>query len=160
MSNQFSLKKGLELFGNKAEAATGKELQQIHNMDTYTPMHPNELSSEEKAKALRALFFLTEKRNGDIKGRKVADGRKQRTFKGYKKSDGTSPTVSTDGLLITDAIDVHEVKDVAIIDIPGAFLQAKNDEFVVMLLQGKLAEMMVKIDPSLYRKYILLESLP
>jgi hypothetical protein len=39
-------------------------------------------------------------------------------------------------------------------DIPGAFLQADNDEFVVMLLRGKLAEMMVKIDPSLYRKYI------
>ena len=52
MSNQFSLKKGLELFGDKAEAATGNELQQIHDMDTYTPMHPNELSREEKTKAL------------------------------------------------------------------------------------------------------------
>ena len=52
MSNQFNLKKGLELFGDKAEATAGKELQQIHNMDTYTPMHPNELSREEKTKAL------------------------------------------------------------------------------------------------------------
>ena len=114
MSNQFSLKKGLELFGDKAEAATGKELQQIHDMDTYTSMHPNELSSKEKAKALRALFFLTEKHNGDIKGRNVADGSKQRIFEGYKKSDGTSPTVSTDGLLITDGIDAHEGNEKAI----------------------------------------------
>ena len=39
-------------------------------------------------------------------------------------------------------------------DILGAFLQADNDEFVLMLLKGTLAEMMVKIDPSLYRKYV------
>ena len=44
----------------------------------------------------------------------------------------------------------------AIIDIPGAFLQAENDKFVVMLLRGKLAEMMVKIYPSLYQKYIFI----
>ena len=99
------------------------------------------------------LFFLTEKRNGDIKGRKVADGSKQRVFEGYKKFDGTSPTVSIDGLLIIAVFDAHEGKVAAIIDIPGAFLQAKNDEFVVMLLRGKLAEMMVKIDPSVYQKY-------
>ncbi len=156
MSNQYSLKKGLELFGEKAEAATEKELQQIHDMDTYTPMHPDELTKLEKTKALSALFFLTEKRNGEIKGRKVADGSKQRTFEGYKRSDGTSPTVSTDGLLITAAIDGYEGRDVAIMDIPGAFLQAENDEFVLMLLRGKLAEMMVKIDPSLYRKYVFI----
>ena len=99
---------------------------------------------------------MIEKRNGDIKGRTVADGSKQRTFEGYKKSDGTSPTVSTDGLLITAAVDAHEGKNVAIIDIPGAFLQAENDKFVVMLLQGKLAEMMVKIDSSLYQKYMFI----
>ena len=29
VSNQFSLKKGLKLFGDKVEAATGEELQQI-----------------------------------------------------------------------------------------------------------------------------------
>ena len=53
-------------------------------------------------------------------------------------------------------IDGHEERDVALMDIPGAFLQAENDEFIVMLLQGKLAEMMVKIDPELYRKYIIM----
>ena len=100
---------------------------------------------------------MTKKRNGDIKGRKVADGSKQGPFKGYKKSDGgTSPTVSTYGLLITAAVDGYERRDVAIMDIPGAFLQAENDEFVLMLLRGKLAEMMVKIDPSLYRKYVFI----
>ena len=38
MSHQYSLKKGLELFGNKAKEAAMKELKQIHDMDTYTPI--------------------------------------------------------------------------------------------------------------------------
>ena len=155
MAQQYTLKKGLELFGEKAEEAAIKELQQIHDMDTYTPMDPKTLSFEEKKKALSALFFLTEKRNGDIKARKCAVGSKQRTFPGYVKSDAASPTVSTDGLIITTAIDAHEERDVAIVDIPGAFLQADNDEFVLMLLRGKLAEMMVRMNPKIYRKYVM-----
>ena len=75
-------------------------------------------------------------------------GSKQRTFEGYNKADGTSPTVPMDGLLTTCMTNGHEERDVALMDIPGAFLQADNDEFILMLLQGKLAEMMVKVDPE------------
>ena len=32
---QYNLKKGLELFGDRANAATTKELQQIHDFGTY-----------------------------------------------------------------------------------------------------------------------------
>ena len=42
----------------------------------------------------------------------------------------------------------------AVLDIAYAFLQADNDETVNMLLRGKLAEMMVRIDPALYREYV------
>jgi hypothetical protein len=41
-------------------------------------MNPNDLTPEQKRKAIASLMFLTEKRNGDIKGRACADGRKQR----------------------------------------------------------------------------------
>ena len=43
MFHQYTLKKGLELYGDKAEKATVKEFTQIHDMDTYTHlwMHPN-----------------------------------------------------------------------------------------------------------------------
>jgi hypothetical protein len=40
------------------------------------------------------------------------------------------------------------------IDIPGAFLHADLDEEVVMLLRGKLADLMVEIDPELYGPYL------
>ena len=35
MTNQYTLKKGLKLFEEKAEKATMKELKQIHDLDTY-----------------------------------------------------------------------------------------------------------------------------
>ena len=154
MAQQYSLRKGIELFGKRAEVAAVDELSQIHHMATYTPMDHTKLTPEQKRKALSALFFLTEKQDGKMKGRNVAVGSKQRSFDGYKKSDGASPTVSTNGLIITSAIDAHKGRDVAVMDILGAYLHALNDEFVLMCLRGKLAEMMVKVDPKLYRKYV------
>ena len=85
----------------------------------------------------------------------MADGSKQRTFEGYIKSNAASPTVSTDGFLINCAIYGYENRDVAVADIPGAFLNTDNPDYVLMCLIGKLAEMMVRVDPKLYRKYVL-----
>eukprot|EP00957_Ditylum_brightwellii_P041004 3104349-Ditylum_brightwellii.AAC.1 len=52
---QYNLKKGLELFGDRAEKATTKELQQIHNFGTCVPQEAKSLSSAERMKALLAL---------------------------------------------------------------------------------------------------------
>ena len=154
MIHQYTLNKGLELYGDKAEKATVKEFTQIQDMDTYTPMDASKLTREQKTKALSSLLFLTEKRDGRIKARQCAVGSKQRTFEGYNKADGSSLTISTDGLLISAAIDGHENRSVLCLDIPGAFLNADNDEFVLMCLRGEMAEMMVKVDPTIYRKYV------
>ena len=105
-----------------------------------------------------ALLFITEKRDGRIKARKCAVGSKQQTYEGYEKSDGTAPTVTKDAVLITGVIEAHEERDTATCDIPGAFLHADNDETVLMLLRGKLAELLVKVDPKLYRKYVITSS--
>ena len=115
-------------------------------MDTYTPIDPKTLSKEEKNKALSALFFLTEKCEGIIQGRKYAVGNKQRTFEGYNKADGTLSTVSIDGLLVTATIDGHEECDVALVDIQVHFFRQKMMSLILMLLRGKLAEMMVRVD--------------
>jgi len=49
-----------------------------------------------------------------------------------------------------------EKRDVATIDLPGAFMQADMDEEVVHLcLHGKMAEL-VQLDPKLYQKYVQL----
>ena len=59
-----------------------KELSQIHAVDTYEPIMKYSLTIEDRRKAIASLMFITEKRNGDIKVRKVADGSKQRTYDG------------------------------------------------------------------------------
>jgi hypothetical protein len=49
---------------------------------------------------------------------------------------------------------VHENRDVATCNIPGAFLQENNPEYVLMRLNRILAELMVQVAPSLYQKYV------
>jgi len=56
--------------------------------------------------------------------------------------------------MISCAIDAREGRHVAVMDIPGAFLHADMEEDMHMLLEGTIAELIVKLDPSLYRKYI------
>ena len=69
-------------------------------------------------------MYLKEKRTGEIKGRGCADGRSQREY--IKIIDTSSPTVSLVAILLTCMIDAFERRDVATVDIPGAFLQTKN----------------------------------
>jgi hypothetical protein len=49
---------------------------------------------------------------------------------------------------VTAAIDAKENREVVTIDIPGAFLHATNDIYVVMRTNGTLAELMAKTDPN------------
>ena len=59
--------------------------------------------------------------------------------------------------MITVAIAAKERRDrdVNTIDLPGAYLHIDNDEETIMLLKGKLAELLVQVEPSLYRKYVI-----
>ena len=58
-------------------------------------------------------------------------------------------------MFIAAAIEAHEKMNVTTLDIPGAYLYTDMDEEVVMLLRGRLAELMVEVDPKLYRKYVI-----
>ena len=149
-----SLKKGLREFGLLGEAAVYKELDVLHVQKVFAPQDPSTLSKEERSRALESLMFLERKRTGTVKGRLVADGSKQRDY--IQEGAAASPTVMTESVLITAAIEATEGRDVAVIDLPGAFLNAHMDEVVHMVLRGKLAELMVKFAPQIYRKYVTL----
>ena len=56
--------------------------------------------------------------------------------------------------MLSCAIDAKEGRYVAVTDIPGAFLHADMDQDIHMLLEGTIAELIVKLEPKLYRKYI------
>mmetsp|Transcript_3572 Transcript_3572/g.6926 ORF Transcript_3572/g.6926 Transcript_3572/m.6926 type:complete len:274 (+) Transcript_3572:3364-4185(+) len=149
---QVPLGKGLRVFGKDGVTAVGKEFLQIHLKNNFSPRSLEDLTVEQRMQALESLMFLTEKRNGDIKGCMCADGRKQRGFLG--KTETASPTVISDSVLLTSAIDAAERRDVAVLDLPGAYLFADMDEVVHMVLRGELAELMVQTAPEVYRKYV------
>ena len=100
---QMSLKQGLREFGDRGREAVTAELQQIHMKDTFMPKHLRELTPSQRSKALESLIFLEEKRTGEIKGRMCADGRKQREW--TPKEEAASPTIMTDSILLTSAMD-------------------------------------------------------
>jgi len=56
--------------------------------------------------------------------------------------------------MLSCATDAKEDRYVVVTGIPGAFLHADMDEDVHMRLEGTIAELIVKLDPSLYRKHI------
>jgi hypothetical protein len=66
-------------------------------------------------------MFLKEKRDSSLKGRTVAGGNKQRDY--ISKEHASSPTVATEAVLLSCIIDAKEGRDVAVIDIPNAFIQ-------------------------------------
>jgi hypothetical protein len=68
-------------------------------------------------------MFLKLKRDGKIKGRTVAGGNKQRDC--ISKEDASSPTVATESVLLPCIIDAEEHRDVAVVDIPNAFVQTR-----------------------------------
>ena len=47
-AHQYTLKRGLEKFGERAEEATTKELKQIHDMGTYQSMNAIKLTQKGK----------------------------------------------------------------------------------------------------------------
>ena len=62
--------------------------------------------------------------------------------------------MSTEALLSTCLIDATEHQIFTTVDILRAFTQADTEgEIVQMNLEGKMAEMLTKLDPKLYRKY-------
>ena len=152
---QLSMKKGLRSWGNAAKKAIHKEVKQMHLRDTFKPMRFHELTDEQKAQILESHLFLTKKRvDGDIKGRLVAGGDKQRDF--VTKEDSSSPTATTESVILTCIIDAEERRDVAVVDIPNAFIQTKiekESEMAIIRLRGQIVEELMVIAPEVYGPY-------
>ena len=123
---QLSLKEGIKKFGKKGDKAAYAEMEQQHLRETFRPVLPSNLTPEKKKEVLESIMLLKEKKDGTVKGRNVADGRKQREFIGKHKA--TSPTAKLESILITLVIDAKEERDVVTINIPNAFIQTKVEK--------------------------------
>jgi hypothetical protein len=155
-TEQMSMKKGLKAFGGLGWDAVRSEMQQLHDRKVMRPVRKGDLSADEIKRTLNYLMFLKRKRSGKVKGRGCADGRKQRLW--TRKEDSTSPTACTESVLTTCAIDAKEDRDVATVDIPGAFMQTDmDDEIVHIRLTGEMVETLLEIDHETYAPYVVIE---
>jgi hypothetical protein len=73
------------------------------------------------------------------------------------KEDASSPTISAEAVMLTCIVDVNENRDVAIVDIPNAFVQAvvenKKDRAFTHIC-GPLVNILVTIAPDVYGPYV------
>ena len=133
-------------------------MKQLHMRDTVIPKHYKDLDVVQRKLILESHMFLKEKNNGYIKGRTVAGGNKQRDF--ISKEDSMSPTVSTEAVLLSCIIDAEEERDVAVIDIPNAFIQTRVEnekDMVYIRVRGILVDLLIEIAPDVYGSYVKLD---
>ena len=152
---QMSMKKGLKIFGEQGYATVKKEMQQLHDRKVMQPINRKDLSLSQKREALGYLMFLKKKRCGTIKGHGCVDGRKQRAY--ITKEESTSPTISTEAVFLMAIVDAWENRKVAVLDVPGAFMQVDMDELVHVRFQGEMVDKLLEIDHDLYTSYVTVE---
>ncbi len=154
-SGQYQLEAGIKHFGDQGEIAVTKEQQQFNTYGVFKPKLADGLTDNDKKKELASLIFLKEKTNGHIKARSCTNGSKQREH--IATEEAAASTVALESVFITAAIDANEHWKVVTIGIPGVFLHADNEDYVVMKIVETLAELLVKTNPKLYRKYVLIK---
>ena len=93
----YSLKGGINKFGNQAKASAHKEMKQLHNRSCFRPVHTCSLNKSERHRAMESLLFLTEKRDKTIKFQHCANGSTQCAY--MERDEVTSPTISMEGTL-------------------------------------------------------------
>jgi hypothetical protein len=151
---QYNLQEGIKKIGERGKEAVMVKMQQLHDQQVGKSVNPATLSWSEKKSTVQYLMFLKEKVTGQIKDRGCANRRSQREY--LTKEETTALTVVTELLFISCAIDAYEKREVAVVDLPGAFMQVSvEDEIIHVKLEGVMCEIMTKLDPKLYKKYVV-----
>ena len=74
------------------------------------------------------------------------------------KEEASSLTVATESLMMICIIDAFYGRDVATVDISGAFMQADTDDIFNIKIQGIFLDVLIRIDPDKYMKIIGIEN--
>ncbi len=112
-----------------------KELEQFYVYDVLEPLYAEKLSNEEKSKVLTLLIFMKEKRDRKVKGRSCTNRSVQREHLAKEEA----PTVALKSVFLTSTIDAKEKWKIVTINLPGAFLHADNNDYIIMKMNGSLS---------------------
>ena len=148
--NQMSERRDIKKHGEAAVLALFKEFAQLHEKRVFRAIKASELSGEQK-NALHAINLIKEKRNGVLKGRTCADGRKQRRW--YSKEETTSPTMSNDSLMALPTLSAAEKRKIVTWDVEDAYLLADLDGFVLVKSVGQSVDVLCQVDES-YKAFV------
>ena len=154
----YSLKAGINKFGNQAKASAHKELKQLHNRSCFRPVHECSLNKFERQRAMESLLFLTEKRDKMIKSQHCANGSTQCTY--MEHDELMSLTISMEGSLLTAVIEVQEGRDITTCNIPNEFVQThveekdKDGNSTIMKIRRVCVIILCEINP-IYRDYMV-----
>ena len=146
---QMNMKQGLKMFGEAVVEAVKKEMQQLHDKKVMIAWDPSKLIPGQKREALAYLMFLKCKRGG------CTDGLKQRVY--TAKEDASSPTIATEAVFLTAVIDAMEQREVAVFDVPGAFMQADMDKLIHVQFTNKMMDLLLEINRDMYEPCVTLE---
>ena len=127
------------------------ELNQMHKCVCWRSVAVKELTRREKKWAQEGLMLLTRKKSGDVKGRLAYNGKPTREW--IQDEDKSSPTVLTESLFVTCAIDAYEGRNLMSMDIPNAFIQVsiperEKGDRIIMKIRGRLVDWLVEIAPE------------
>ena len=108
---------------------------------------------------MESLLFLVQKHDGFIKARHCANGSIQWN---WISSDNMASLKFTESVLLSTVIDAEEECNIAVIDVPNAFVQTEVSEWddnrncMVMKIRGILVDILCNIDPS-YKEFVVIE---
>ena len=160
---QMSARKGIKMFGEEAVAALMKEYSQLDQgamkgKPVICPINPDQLSMEQKKRAMNVVNLIQKKRCGKIKGRACADGSRQRRYINEEEKTA-SPTVNLETVHASFCIDAHEKRFSAITDIPGAYLHAgiPEDKEILLKFVGQFVDILCRVNPE-YAQYVRYEN--
>ena len=144
-----TVKQAMKTRGEDAERVIMKELSQMVDKRVWRPVHVHRLSPQDRGRIIRSQMFLKEKylptgQFEKLKARLVAGGNQQDK---ELYEDLSSPTVSTSAVLTVLAIAAHENRNVAVVDITGAYLNADmgTDVAVHMRLDPLISGLMIRL---------------
>jgi hypothetical protein len=115
-----------------------------------------EQTIEDPAPDSAGIAHVSQRETRRLPQRKDRGWRKQ-TARYISKEDASSPTVATEAVLLSCIIDAEEGRDVAVIDIPHAFIQMRVEDegdMAIIKIRGVLVDILVKIAPNVYKSYV------
>lgn len=133
-------------------------MDQLHRRNCFAPILIADMTALERKQAMEALVFLTEKRDGAIKGQCIHNGEEMRKW--LTREDSASPTAAHESTMITSTVNAKEQRDIMTADLPNAFVQTEmpetkeGDERVVMKITGVLVDMLVQLNPELHGSHV------